>query len=575
MTETGAGKVASRPTVAVGGQALSQQVTASLRTTIVDTDTGGPDACRLVFDDPGRNLLSSNRFELAKELTVIAGRVGDDAGEAVFTGTIYALGFEHDDRGTFTTVTAYDLSYGLYAGVHTKGYQNVTDSDLASQIAGEVGLDAGEIPSTSVLHEHVSQINETYFEFLSRRAREVDCQLTITGKKLNFSPATAAQDAPDPGDNQSTNRLQLVPGTNLQRLNIRVSGAQQVKEVEVRGWDPASKQAVISTATAATRTASMTDTPASVAGKFGDPKRVAIGVPLMAQAECDAVAAAKAEHLGSASVHAEGVAFGDPRIVAGAAVSLGNTGGRFDGKVTVTRARHIWDQKGYRTTFVASGSNDRSLLGLVENGTASKGSPQQGGVVGAIVTNVADPDNLCRVKVRFPWLDDDYESDWARVLQLGAGNERGLQLLPEVEDEVLVAFEHGDTRRPFVLGGLYNGVDAPPLPDAVDSGAGAVNKRTWKSRSGHQITLDDTGGSETVTIKTGSEKVSIVLDGSANGITINCDGDVKVAAKGNAEIKAQGDVKLEATGNASIKGASLKFEASADVTIKGSVIKLN
>lgn len=575
MTTTSSGNAASRPTIKVRGTVVTPQVLGALRQLVVDTDAGGPDSCRMTFDDPAKNLLADSGFELAAAVVITAGRVGDDAGEPLFTGTVYALGFEQDDRGSHTTVTAYDLSYGLYSGVHTTSYANVTDSDLAKQIAREVGLQTGDIPPTSVLHDHVSQINETHFEFLARRAREVNCRLTITGTKLNFAPAPASADAPAPSDTSPQDRLQLVPGANVQRLAVRVSGAQQVKEVQVRGWDPANKQAVVATASAGTRTANLPDTPAKVANRFGDPRYVAVGLPLRVQAECDAVAKAHAEHRTSASVHAEGVAYGDPKILAGAPVSIGSTGGRFDGKVTVSRARHTWDSEGYHTTFTASGSNDRSVLGLVEGDGSGVGRRQIPGVVGAIITNVADPDNLCRVKLRFPWLDDDYESDWTRVLQLGAGNERGLQLLPEVEDEVLVTFEHGDTRRPYVLGGLYNGVDAPADTGAVDSGAGQVSKRIWRSRTGHQVILDDTSGSETVTIKTGSQKVSLVLDGANNALTITTDGDVKVEAKGNAQVKTQGDVSLEATGNASIKGTSVKLEASADVTIKGSVIKLN
>src|SRR4051812_3540521 len=106
MADAGSGTAASRPVIEIGGSPVSAVVAAALRQTVVDTDTGGPDMCRLVFDDPGRNLLSGPGFELAAELTVGAGRVGDAEMENVFTGRIYALGFEHDDRGTFTTVTA-------------------------------------------------------------------------------------------------------------------------------------------------------------------------------------------------------------------------------------------------------------------------------------------------------------------------------------------------------------------------------------------------------------------------------------------------------------------------------------
>ncbi len=92
-----------------------------------------------------------------------------------------------------------------------------------------------------------------------------------------------------------------------------------------------------------------------------------------------------------------------------------------------------------------------------------------------VVTAVDDPESLGRVKVKFPWLADDYESWWARVAQLGAGPDRGAVWLPEVNDEVLVAFEHGDTRRPYVVGGLCNGVDNPPFGDGlIDGSTGAV-----------------------------------------------------------------------------------------------------
>jgi len=172
-------------------------------------------------------------------------------------------------------------------------------------------------------------------------------------------------------------------------------------------------------------------------------------------------------------------------------------------------------------------------------------------------------------------LDEDYETDWVRVLQLGAGADRGLQLLPEVDDEVLVGFEHGDSRRPYVLGGLYNGVDAPPKDDAVGSD-GAVATRVWRSRSGHELLMSDTAGEETLELRTGDDKASVVLATSDGSIVITAEGDVKVDAKGNAEVTTQGDLKVEAQGSATIKGSSgLTLESSSTVTIKGSTIKLN
>ena len=118
------------------------------------------------------------------------------------------------------------------------------------------------------------------------------------------------------------------------------------------------------------------------------------------------------------------------------------------------------------------------------------GAPE--GVVVGIVTNNKDPQGLGRVKVKFPWLSADEESNWARLSSPMAGKDRGLFILPEVNDEVLVMFEHGDVNHPFVIGSLWNGTDKPPLSaDQAVDGSGNVVRRILKTTAGHTITLDE------------------------------------------------------------------------------------
>jgi uncharacterized protein involved in type VI secretion and phage assembly len=112
------------------------------------------------------------------------------------------------------------------------------------------------------------------------------------------------------------------------------------------------------------------------------------------------------------------------------------------------------------------------------------------GVVVGVVTNNQDPEKMGRVKVRFPWLNETDESHWARVATLMAGKDRGTWFLPEVDDEVLVAFGHGDVRFPYVVGALWNGVDTPPR----DNDDGKNNERVVKSRLGHELIFGDEGG---------------------------------------------------------------------------------
>ncbi|RLI48197.1 MAG: phage tail protein, partial [Candidatus Thorarchaeota archaeon] len=122
------------------------------------------------------------------------------------------------------------------------------------------------------------------------------------------------------------------------------------------------------------------------------------------------------------------------------------------------------------------------------------------GVMPGIVTNNQDPENLYRVKVKFPWLSEDNETDWIRVATLMAGPERGSFFLPEVGDEVLVAFEYGDINAPYVIGVLWNRKQKPPETNSD----GKNNIRKIRSRSGHEIIFndDDTSKKEKLEIKT-------------------------------------------------------------------------
>ena len=108
---------------------------------------------------------------------------------------------------------------------------------------------------------------------------------------------------------------------------------------------------------------------------------------------------------------------------------------------------------------------------------------QINGVVVGLVTNVSDPEQQGRIKVHFPWLASDHESDWIRIATTMSGNGRGTFFMPEVNDEALLAFEHGDVRFPYVIGFLWNGQDQPP--------AGDRQHRLIHSVNGHEIEMYD------------------------------------------------------------------------------------
>ena len=195
------------------------------------------------------------------------------------------------------------------------------------------------------------------------------------------------------------------------------------------------------------------------------------------------------------------------------------------------------------------------------------------GVVVGIVTNNEDPDSLHRVKVRFPWLSAEDESHWARVATPMAGNDRGLYFLPEVDDEVLVAFEHGRPDRPIVIGSLWNGQDAPP----EDNGDGGNNQRTLRSRSGHVIRFDDSDGAEKIEIIDTTENQRVVIDSSANTILVEADSDITLRSKsGKVIVEAQQGIEMTTQAGVKVDGSqNVDVSAGAQVNVKGSLVNIN
>ena len=232
-------------------------------------------------------------------------------------------------------------------------------------------------------------------------------------------------------------------------------------------------------------------------------------------------------------------------------------------------------------------------------GTLSDLLPQQGGggriygVVVGVVTDVNDVKGLNRVKVKFPWLPNGplgvpIEGPWARVVTPMAGNGRGLWLLPQVDDEVAVMFEHGDPNHPYVIGALWNGQDKPP----VAAGSPPPQMAVLKSKSGHTITLDDTNGAEKITVVDKTGKNQIVIDSTqstvaitgAQGLTITATqgniglaasaGDVTVSCN-NFNVTAQQAYSIAGNTTGEVKAnAGLKVTCMAGVSINNDALKV-
>jgi uncharacterized protein involved in type VI secretion and phage assembly len=202
------------------------------------------------------------------------------------------------------------------------------------------------------------------------------------------------------------------------------------------------------------------------------------------------------------------------------------------------------------------------------------------GAYPAEVTDIVDPDQQGRVKVRLPWLPDNngsgYEA-WARLATMMAGNNRGSWFVPDVNDEVLVMFEAGDPRRPYVVGCLWNGWDDPP--ESMD-GAGDNNLKVLRSRNGVKVTLDDSAGQERLVLETpGGQMITLkdgpgaveIVDSNGNSVKLETSG---ITVNASANVTIQASMITVSAGMVTVDAGLSKFSGvvQADTVISNSVV---
>ncbi len=520
----------------------------------VDSSLHLPDVATLILHDTRLHWIDDGLLAPGKSIEISA-KSGQTTG-VLFDGEIVELEPDFTASTHQLTVRAFDRLHRLSRGRQVRSFLNVTDGDMMSKLASEVGLQAKLGPMNQV-HAYAFQNNETNLDFLHSRAVSLGYLLFVKGKTLHCEEPTP-QGAP----------LPLEWGVTLSEFRPRLTTINQIDGVMAGGWDPATKEAVTGDAHASPRSPHVGEpkTGAAMAqDAFHVPaKHLVADRPIRSKAMADQLAQAVADQTACTYIEADGLGSGNPLIVAGSAVTITALGNRFSGTYYVTAATHLYEaEHGYSTRISVSGHHPATLLSML---TPTPTTTPTGLVIG-VVTDNQDPTGAGRVKVKYPWLSNDHASDWARVVAQGGGAQRGIEFLPEVNDEVLVGFEMGDIHYPYVLGGLWNGKDDPPKKSNQVVSGGKVQERIIRSRTGHIISFDDSDGGGGITIqdKNGNK---VMLDSAANAMTVEIKGDVTV--------KATGALKLEAQGQVEIKGMGVKIDGgAATVDVKGSIINLN
>ena len=568
--------------ISIDGVVIPPELADDLVRIEVDRAVFLPGMATLEFHDNHLTWLDDSRFSVGGAIKVTVGAFDDnDIGTLLFDGEITAVEPTISSMNPSSLVIrAMDKTHRLHRGSMVKRWETTPDSTVINELVSAAGLTSEVTPSSDV-HDYVLQDNVSAFDLICRLARRNGFIVVSEGNKLLVKAAA-----------DFTTELAIEYFKDLLEFRPVLASTSQIGSVSVRGWDPKTKSAVVgqakTTLSAASKAGFGSSTASKATSAFGSATVLISDLPVTKQSVADKLAKATLADRWIRDLHGEGRTIGDPTIVPAVWLNLQKIGSRFSGKYFVSRTRHVMRAGSfYETFFWTSGMEAETTADLIlgRGQTAASIAARGSGVAIGIVTNLNDPDGMGRVKLKLPWMDDQVETFWARIAGPMTGNGTGIQFMPEVNDEVLVAFDNGERGQPYVLGSLWNGTDAPPMDYGKFFDSGRVVRRQIKTAAGHLLEFDDTSGAEKFSV-TSPAKRTIVFDDGGNKITVSDGGSNSVEidsnGAGKVTIKAGGDVTVEAGGNAKITAKmaaevdamNIKLTAKGSLELSGAMVKI-
>ena len=532
------------PAITAGGRELKAELLDQLVSMRIERGLGLAGRTTLRFLDPGYQISAADTFSLGKDI-----QVKEPAGVELFSGTVTGIDLDQRRRSVPELVVIVDdAAYKLARGTQIKTYLKTGYGEVIRQIANRHGL-TPSVDATRGTFEYLLQSGSD-LSFLNGIAERTGLAWWVDGRNLHVAKV------PD-----SSPPVTVTLGDDLYEFSVRASGLRPTA-VELNGWN-ADQQTNVNGKNSSS-TAHLSDLVKNYVGTkpasalTAAPALLADPPPLTAD-EATTIATGLFTDAEAAAVVAEGIGRINGKIKPGGRVKVADSGPA-SGTYTVTQVEHVYDRDGFETRFTCGPRRPASLVDTLGGPAPDPNFLATVPILG-VVTDNNDPAG--RVKVKYSGVGGEIESPWARVVSLGGGAARGVIFVPEVGDEVLVAFERGDTRRPVVIGGLFS--EKNKLPTA-GSGVkeGKVEFRRMVSRKNHVIEIAD--GEQP-----SQQHVLIKLGTAEHLIRVGADRfDVEVADGKPLTIKAgKAMFDINAGGNISIEGKNVTIKADANLLLQG------
>jgi len=483
-----------------------------------------PTLCELTFHEPGGSLARDAASLPGSALRI---RV-EGCRDPLFIGEVTAVSYEYGpSRQQLVRVRGYDLLHRLRKRQPVGAHVQLNLNELAQTLVADLGLSV-EAVDPGPLRQNIIQYNQSDFDLLTAAAQRCGLYFTLRDPVLHLITLEGVGPT-----------VALTLGTSLLEARVEVNTDSICRTVETTGWDPHRVEPVSGRADRARvgRQVAVHLAPERVGGTG---QRTIVDEPLQDDNQAEAIAQAELDRRVARDVVLQGVAEGDPRLQPGAPVEINGVAESLTGRYVLTTVRHVIDhQKGYISEIDTSPP---------EPGTRSGAAAATLG----LVSGVDDPDGMGRVRVVLPNYGG-VETSWLHVVVPGAGPDKGLIALPDVDDQVLVLLLNEDPDQAVVLGGLY-GVDGPPDAGVED---GAVRRYTLTTPGGQRLRLDD--GQETIQIEN-SHGDFIRL--APQEVRLGDDqGSLIELTPGRCRIHSAADLEIAAPGKkVTISGRAIDFE---------------
>jgi Rhs element Vgr protein len=511
-------------------------------------------------------------FEPGKQIEILAGYHREH--EMVFKGIVVRHGIQaRQGRSSQLTIVCKDVAVKMTRGRKSRYFYEVADSDVFETMIGDAGATA-DVTATSPTHAQTVQVQVSDWDWLLARAEANGMLVLVDAGTVKVAPPAKGSAV-----------VSLTYGATLFEFEAELDCEQQWASVTTAAWSHADQAVVEVDGSAASVPETGNLAPSKLAEVLAiDPFHQHHGGVLL-ESELSAWGKSIATRAALAAVRGRARCQGFAAAKPGLTVELLGVGERFNGPAWISAVRHSISVHNWVTDLQFGLDPESHLEQQPVSMAAAAGTiPAIAGLHVGVVTKLeGDPDGANRIQVRLPLVDAKAEGLWSRVCTLDAGSERGTFFLPELEDEVLVGFIHGDPRQPVVVGMLHSGAHPAPLTASDDN-----HEKGYKSRSGVMWYVNDEKPWTKIEMPSGrvvtldDDAAEIRVEGDGHKLVINGDG-VSIESAADIVLKASGDVKIEATNIENAASAAFKADggsgseltSSATTKIQGSLVTIN